>query len=473
MRRKSKRATSPNHPQVESLSIGTETRYVDSPPGSHCPKCGQRIDHSQDAFSRSGFTEDTTVPAPINRTGRVAWFLVALLAICAAALIVGRDSSESVQDRENPQNPGEDPTDNPSTPGDDSTTDTAGYPDEGVSASEIRRREILEAVSRHYFAQHTGGHQFAYLVSDGEAVALVDPAVSTESTQLVNPSEANMDDLLEGYGSFVMYDRASGTYGFVVDNAPSAPSVHRLSATWGLVIVGADDHLALVFDEPPDPARLFVGNSSGVFMVDLEVPLGATLLEVPGLGVLVTSVTGETFVTTQVQLTRFSEWPVVAANAVHHVEIRCTDTSGTDTPGTDMADCIAVLVDRASGETASLPRELVDNLTDGSQRLTISPDGGHLLLTSSDVSDPRESQSSPTSHLYDVAASSLVRLEDPVPNGAAWSPDSKVVAWLDPMSAARLSVLRVENARINSVDLTVFGAPAPSSDALLLLPPKP
>lgn len=388
---------------------------------------------------------------------------MALSAVFAAALIIGRDSSERTQDRENLQNPSEDPIDNPSMPGDDFATDAANDPDGGVSASEIRRREILEAVSRHYFAQHIGGHQFAYLVSGEGAIALVNPAVSTESTQLVAPSEANMDDLLAGYGRFVMYDRDSGTYGFVVGDALSAPSVHRLPATWGLVIVGAGDHLALVFDDPPDPARLFVGSSSGIFMVDLEVPLGATLLEVPGLGVLVTSVNGETFVSTQAQLAHISDWPVVAANAVHHVEFRCPKT----------LDCVAVLVDRSSGKAASLPRELVDNLRDGSQRLTISPDGGHLLSTSSDVSDPREDQSLPTSYLYDVAASNLVLLEAPVPGRVAWSPDSKVVAWLDPMTTTRLSVLRVEDARINSVDLTVFGAPAPGSDALLLLPPNP
>ena len=185
-------------------------------------------------------------------------------------------------------------------------------------------------------------------------------------------------------------------------------------------------------------------------MVRLEVPVGAALLDVPGLGVLVTSSTGETFVTTQTGLVHFSDSPVIAATTTHHVEIRCIDSLA----------CTPVLVDRSSGAVSDLPTELAGDL--GS--VTIAPDGTHLLLV-----NPATGPSYPDL-LYDVAADELVVLATEVRGAIAWSPDSSFVAWFDAATASRLSVLDVTTARIDSVDLTDLGAPPRSSNALLFFP---
>ena len=445
MRRDSQRATeqhnqrdnNPRSPRIQHLSIGADERFDEHV----CPTCGQKIDQSHHGHSdHSDFTEETAAVGAAGRVGPAKWFTVALLSIFAAALFIGwRESPESVSAPEDSFPVTDiDPNEGPAsdTDGDTGSDDSDRAVSEGRNTPAVRELALL-----------VGQHRVAYVSPDG--IAIVNPASDDDPVRIVTPEVATMNDLLAGFGSFVMFDQSGDTYGFELGAGSGDPTIYRLSSL-GQVIVGEFNSLAIVVYAPPNPAKIYVGNSSGVFMVRLEVPVGAALLDVPGLGVLVTSSTGETFVTTQSGLVHFSDWPVIAATTTHHVEIRCIDSLA----------CTPVLVDRSSGAVSDLPTELAGDL--GS--VTIAPDGTHLLLV-----NPATGPSYPDL-LYDVAADELVVLATEVRGAIAWSPDSSFVAWFDAATASRLSVLNVTTAQIDSVELTDLGAPPRSSNALLFFP---
>ena len=445
MRRDSQRATeqhnqrdnNPRSPRIQHLSIGADERFDEHV----CPTCGQKIDQSHHGHSdHSDFTEETAAVGAAGRVGPAKWFTVALLSIFAAALFIGwRESPESVSAPEDSFPVTDiDPNEGPAsdTDGDTGSDDSDRAVSEGRNTPAVRELALL-----------VGQHRVAYVSPDG--IAIVNPASDGDPVRIVTPEVATMNDLLAGFGSFVMFDQSGDTYGFELGAGSGDPTIYRLSSL-GQVIVGEFNSLAIVVYAPPNPAKIYVGNSSGVFMVRLEVPVGAALLDVPGLGVLVTSSTGETFVTTQSGLVHFSDWPVIAATTTHHVEIRCIDSLA----------CTPVLVDRSSGAVSDLPTELAGDL--GS--VTIAPDGTHLLLV-----NPATGPSYPDL-LYDVAADELVVLATEVRGAIAWSPDSSFVAWFDAATASRLSVLNVTTAQIDSVELTDLGAPPRSSNALLFFP---
>lgn len=427
----------PRSPRIQHLPIGTDERFDEYV----CPTCGQKIDPNyHDHSDPARFTEETEAGGDTNRVGPAKWFTVALLSIFAAALFIGwRESPEPGSAADDPLPVTDiDPNDGTaSATGDDSRGD-----DSDTSVSESR----LTAV-RLELAALVGRHRIAYVAPDG--IAVVNPASDGDPVRIVTPELANMDDLLAGFRSFVMFDQSGDTYGFELGAGSADLTIYQLS-TQGQVIAGENHSLSLVVRAPPDPVKIYVGNSSGVFMVRLEVPVGAALLDVPGLGVLVTSSTGETFVTTQGGFAHFADWPVIAANTTHHVEIRCADS----------LSCTPVLVDRSSGTASVLPGELSGDL--GS--VTIAPDGGHLLLV-----NPATGPAYPDA-LYDVAADELVALPTEVLGAVAWSPDSSFVAWFEAASASQLSVLDVATAQIHSVDLTDLDAPPRSSNALLFFP---
>ena len=445
MRRDSQRATeqhnqrdnNPRSPRIQHLSIGADERFDEHV----CPTCGQKIDQSHHGHSdHSDFTEETAAVGAAGRVGPAKWFTVALLSIFAAALFIGwRESPESVSAPEDSFPVTDiDPNEGPAsdTDGDTGSDDSDRAVSEGRNTPAVRELALL-----------VGQHRVAYVSPDG--IAIVNPASDDDPVRIVTPEVATMNDLLAGFGSFVMFDQSGDTYGFELGAGSGDPTIYRLSSL-GQVIVGEFNSLAIVVYAPPNPAKIYVGNSSGVFMVRLEVPVGAALLDVPGLGVLVTSSTGETFVTTQSGLVHFSDWPVIAATTTHHVEIRCIDSLA----------CTPVLVDRSSGAVSDLPTELAGDL--GS--VTIAPDGTHLLLV-----NPATGPSYPDL-LYDVAADELVVLATEVRGAIAWSPDSSFVAWFAAATASRLSVLNVTTAQIDSVELTDLGAPPRSSNALLFFP---
>ncbi len=445
MRRDTQRATeqanqrdnNPRPPRIQHLSIGADERFDEHV----CPTCGQKIDQSHRGHSdHSDFTEETEAVGAAGRVGPAKWFTVALLSIFAAALFIGwRESPESVSAPEDSFPVTDiDPNERPAS-------DTDG--DTGSDHSDRAVSEGRDTLALRELALLVGQHRVAYVAPDG--IAIVNPASDDDPIRIVTPAVATMNNLLAGFGAFVMFDQSGDTYGFELGDGSGDPTIYRLSSL-GQVIVGEINSLAIVVYAPPNPARIYVGNSSGVFMVRLEVPVGAALLDVPGLGVLVTSSTGETFVTTQSGLVHFSDSPVIAATTTHHVEIRCIDSLA----------CTPVLVDRSSGAVSDLPTELAGDL--GS--VTIAPDGTHLLLV-----NPATGPSYPDL-LYDVAAAELVVLATEVRGAIAWSPDSSFVAWFDAATASRLSVLDVTTAQIDSVDLTDLGAPPRSSNALLFFP---
>ncbi|MXW61610.1 MAG: hypothetical protein F4Y27_04415 [Acidimicrobiaceae bacterium] len=426
----------PRSPRIQHLPIGADERFYEHV----CPTCGQMIDQSRhDHSDPSKFTEETEATGDASRVGPVKWFTVALLSIFAAALFIGwRGSPESSSAPEGSL---------PVTdidPSEGAASDTGG---DSESDSDTTVSANRSTAARHELASLVGRHRIAYVAHDG--IAIINPASDSDPARIVAPEHANMNDLLAGFGSFVMFDQSGDTYGFELGAGSGDPTIYQLS-TQGQVIAGENHSLALVVHAPPDPVKIYVGNASGVFMVRLEVPVGAALLDVPGLGVLVTSSTGETFVTTQGGFAHFADWPVIAANTTHHVEIRCVDSLA----------CTPVLVDRRSGADSVLPTVLAGDL--GS--VTIAPDGTHLLLV-----NPATGPAYPDL-LYDVAAEELVALTTEVRGAIAWSPNSSFVAWFEEASASQLSVLDVDTAQIDSVDLTDLKAPPRSSNALLFFP---
>ena len=369
-----------------------------------------------------------------DRVGPVRWVVVGVLAIIAAVLFVGWNdtpeplSAPEVSRPDTTVGPREDP---------ESLTDhDVGDSEDGTAAALGAVRLLI------------GQYQVAFVVADG--VAIVNPTADHDPVRILTPENVTMDDLLVGFGSFVMFDERGHTYGFKRDDELEDPTVYRLS-TQGPIIAGDDSSFAMTVDAATNPAYIYVGNSSGLFMSRLAVPVGAELLNVPSVGVLVISSTGETFVTYQSGFTHFSDWPVIAANAEHHVEIRCGDP----------LVCGPVLVDRSSGTVSDLPIELAGDLG----TVTIAPDGENLLLLNSDTT------ASATGFIYDVAADELVSLGNEVRGEVAWSPDSSFAAWFDSATTEpRLWVLDVTTAQIDSVDLTDIGAPPRIGEVMLFLP---
>ena len=364
------------------------------------------------------------------------WLAVVLLAIVAVALFI--DWGATPEPATAPEisrpatsiGPSEDPE---SLTADDSDASVIEDP---ITAARSALRLLI------------GQHRVAFVVADG--VAIVNPAADDEPVRIMTPEDVTMDDLIDGFGPLVMFDERGDTYGFKPDDGSDDPTVYRFS-THGQIIAGDDESLALVVDAAANPAHIYVGNSSAVFMARLAVPVGAALLKVPTLGVLVVTSTGETFVTAQSGFAHFSDWPVIAANATHHVEIRCPDPLA----------CAPVLVERSLGAVLDLPIELAGDLG----TVTIAPDGDHVLLLKPDAT-PTD-----TSLLYDVAADDLVSLGNEVRGEVTWSPDSSFVAWFDSATTLPLlSVLDVTTAMTGSVDLTDIGAPPRIGEAMLFLP---
>lgn len=414
-----------------------------------CPACGQEIQQgNEDHPDHSGIIEETEAVRAAGRAGPAKWFTVALLSIFAAALFIGwrgeRTEPVSEPDTLLPF------TDNTSDGGPlvDLTDDPGG--DEigaGIGGLIMSGDDI--ATTRGILLSIIGGHRIAYASPDG--IAIVDPAAAGNPVSVMEPEQATTDDLLAGFGSFSMFHERGHTYGFRRDSETADERVFQLF-TRGQVIAGERDSFSLAVGSGEAVEQLYVGNSSGLFMSRLDVPVGAELLAVPSVGVLVVSSTGETFVTTQSGFTRFSKWPVIAANAGHHVEIRCAEP----------LVCTPVLVDRLSGSVVDLPVEFAG----GSVDVTIAPDGSHLLLVAQGA-DPSEPDL-----LYEVAGAELVPLTSRIGNTLAWAPDSTVAAWLDPATTdPRLWVLDVATVKVLTLDLTSLGAPTRSGNALLLLPP--
>ncbi len=429
--------------RIQHLSIAAHERFDEHV----CPTCGQKLQQGQEGHSdHSGFIEETEAVQAAGRVGPAKWFAVALFSIFAAALFIGwrGERSEPMSEpdgllpfTENTSNEG---------PIADTTDGTGGDEVDG-ELTDGALSEGAVVTTQRTLASLMGRHRLAYVATDG--VVIVNP-MSVDPVSVVTAEQVTMNDLLTGFDSFSMFDEQGHTYGFKRD-AESATQRVYLLFTQGQVIAGEKSSFTLAVGGSETADHLYVGNSSGLFMSRIDVPVGAELLAVPSVGVLAVSSTGETFVTTQSGFTHYSDWPVVAANATHHVEIRCTEP----------LVCTPVLVDHSSSEVLDLPVEFAGS----SANVTIAPDGSSLLLTNQDtnLSDP--------DLLYDVAAAELTPLSGKVGNEVAWAPDSTLAVWLDPATTdPRLWVLDLPTAEISSVDLTSLGAPTRAGNALLLLP---
>ena len=293
-----------------------------------------------------------------------------------------------------------------------------------------------------------GPYQVVYLTEGG--IAIVDPKALDDTVTIAQPIYAGMNDLFAGFGTYAMFDPNGETYGFRLVEDDAAPIIYRLSSR-GQVIVGADKSIALAFKSSNKPPIIYVGNLSGVFLTKVDVPPGSRLIEVPYLGVLAVTSMGETLVTTQSGFTTFSDWPLLAANVTHHVEVRCVDS----------VNCQIVLVDRVTGAESDLPAVLGSTLG----RLAIAPNGQYLLFTKENVSTLG------TNLLYDVANAELIELAAEVNGVVAWAPDSSVAVWFDRSTEKpQLWVLNTDTTAATSLDLASIGAPPRTGESLLLLP---
>lgn len=429
--------------RIQHLSTAAHERFDEHV----CPTCGQKLQQGQEGHSdHSGFIEETDAVQAAGRVGPAKWFAVALLSIFAAALFIGwRGERSELASEPDDLLPFTENNANEGSVAD--TTDGSGGDEFDTGLADGVLSEGAIVATQRTLASLIGRHRLAYVATDG--VVVVNP-MSVDPVSILTPEQVTMDDLLTGFDSFSMFEEQGHTYGFKRD-AESATERVYLLFTQGEVIAGEKSSFALAVGGTEAADHLYVGNSSGLFMSRIDVPVGAELLAVPSVGVFAVSSTGETFVTTQSGFTHYSDWPVTAANATHHVEIRCAEP----------LVCTPVLVDHSSSEATDLPVEFAGN----SVNVTIAPDGSSLLLTNqnTNLSDP--------DHLYDVAAAELTPLSGRVGTEVAWAPDSTLAAWLDPATTdPRLWVLDVPTAEISSVDLTSLGAPTRAGNALLVLP---
>ena len=413
-----------------------------------CPTCGQKLQPGhEDHSDHSGIIEETEAVRAAGRVGPVKWFTVALLSIFAAALFIGwrGERTEPVGEPETllPL------TENTSNEGPTAdTADGSGGDELDADTGDRTVSDVRIAITRETLLSAIGRHRLAYASPDG--IVIVNPAAAENPVSVLMPEQATMDVLVAGFDSFSMLHEQGRTYGFKRGAESNARRVFILF-TQGQVIAGEKSSFALVLGDTEAVDHIYIGNSSGLFMSRLEVPVGAELLAVPSVGVLVVSSAGETFVTTQSGFAHYSDWPVIAANAAYHVEIRCGEP----------LSCTPVLVDHLSGAVTDLPVEFAGSSVD----VSIAPDGSHLLLIEqgTNPSDP--------DLLYDVADAELSPFTAKIGNNLAWAPDSTVAAWMDPATTdPLLRVFDVATAEILSVDLTSLGAPSRSGNALLLLP---
>lgn len=388
-----------------------------APPGSNTQKLGALgIEHLATSGSddrnelanghRDNGHRDNGHPDKGQR-GVLKWLLVALVSIIAVALVVGWYETP-------------DPTTTPEIP-------------------EVAPTSTNPPIGR---------YQVAYISANG--VTIVDPAAFGEPVRTLTPKYATVDDLLNGFDSWVMVDPRGKTYGLQIGTRRHDLTVYNLSSQWQISF-NDNSIVAHEVGTTKGPTQIYVGPVAGVFMTPLDVPLGAALLAVPSLGVLVITESRETLVTTQSSLAHFSDWPVLAASANHHVEVRCVETPV----------CSLVIVDRATGNVYGVPTELIGEVGN----VMISPDGNHLLLL--DASKGAGN----TDFLFDVAASELVALNETIPSAVAWSADSALAGWFDPTTnEPELRVLNVTTAKVETIDLSALGAPSRIGQSLLLLP---
>ncbi len=429
--------------RVQHLSIAAHGRFDEYV----CPTCGQQLHQSQEGHSdHSGIIGETEAVQAGGRVGPAKWFTVALLSIFAAALFIGwrGERSEPVSEPDGLR-PFTENTSPESPLADTNDASTGGELDGELTNGVLSKGAIV--TTQRTLASLMGRHRLAYVAADG--VVIVNPT-AVDPVSVVTAEQVTMNDLLTGFDSFSMFEEQGHTYGFKRDAEAATQRVYLLF-TQGEVIAGEKSSFALAVGGTEVADHLYVGNSSGLFMSRIDVPVGAKLLAVPSVGVLAVSSTGETFVTTQSGFTHYSDWPVIAANETYRVEIRC---------GEPLA-CNPVLVDHLSGAVRDLPVEFAGS----SVKVTIAPDGARLLLVEqgTDPSDP--------DRVYDVAATELAPLTARVGNTPVWAPDSTIAAWMDPATTdPRLWVFDVATAEILSVDLTSLGAPKRSGNALLLLP---
>ncbi len=321
------------------------------------------------------------------------------------------------------------------------------------------------------FSVALGPFRLAYLSEDGITVVdlnamptLADLIIfAQDGDPYVNPTEiasailrqyspvpASMLDLFAGFESWSMFVPGWGTYGFELTGGSEEFTVYRFSSQ-GHVIIGADNSIAMAASSIGDHIAVYVGNPSGVFLRRVDVPAGARLIEVPNLGILIVSATGETFVTKQNGFHNFSDWPVWAATSTHHVEIRCQTSF----------ECTPVLVDRVTVDEEVLPVELVNEL----REVTISPNGKFLFLTKTD-------QSGQVSNLlYKVESGEVVNLAISANTEVAWAPDSSAVSWFDYSTKQPvIRILDTARVQVESFDLSRLGAPSREGESLMLLP---
>ena len=142
-------------------------------------------------------------------------------------------------------------------PNEGAASDTGG---DSESDSDTTVSANRGTAARHELAALIGPHRIAYVANDG--IAIINPASDSDPVRIVAPEHANMNDLLAGFGSFVMFDQSGDTYGFELGVGSGDPTIYQLS-TQGQVIAGQNHSLALVVHAPPDPVKIYVGNSSG------------------------------------------------------------------------------------------------------------------------------------------------------------------------------------------------------------------
>lgn len=430
-----------------------------------CPRCGSTL-KEQSRIDQRSLVDTVANNKSTDKPRQVVFARYLLLTILA--IVIGvfalswRDGSGEVsepqdqltaeQSIEAPQQPS--PTQQPSTPQQPSPPQNPPQPTSREDTvlnleDDILLRQVVPTELLVEFSSALGPFRLAYLSRDG--ITVVNPtAITTGIIRQYRPVPASMLDLFAGFESSAMFVSGSGTFGFELSEDSEFLTVYRFSSQ-GHVIVGNDNSIAMAATSIGDSTAIYVGNPSGVFLRRLDVPAGARLLEVPSLGILMSSATGETFIANHYGFREFSDWPVWAATSTHHLEVRCPTS----------LECTPVLVDRVNVSEATLPIELVNEIS----KVTISPNGEFLFLTKVNQ-DGRGSNL-----LYKVDSNEFIEVNVAANDLVAWAPDSSSVIWFDRFTERPLVwILNTASNEVASFDLTRLNAPSRKGDSLLLLP---
>lgn len=293
----------------------------------------------------------------------------------------------------------------------------------------------FDAAGLSTLADHDVDH-VAYPSADGVVLLDLEAGTASVLTDAVGVQSLAHSDgwLLMADGRRTLAVRADG------------PAEVVAFATRVTAVPGPDAaHFAFVADTATGREAFVADQNNGSFGTRVDIPVGADVLAVPGLGVLVVPAGGGTYLVTASGYRLVSEHPVVAAVPGYRLELRCVPP--------DLA-CTLALVADDGGQVAVA----VDVLHGGSTP-QLSPDGTRILGGPDGAT------------VVEAGTGYGVELQAPPSSGGwarAWSPDSAAIVSLGIDQPTTLLIDPLDGGLQEEVNLSALGLPAPTVDAVVI-----